>query len=116
KIYFEQSKAKVKPSSMPELKRLYHILRKHNEINLLIAGHTDNQGKAHELQQLSQQRAEAIKTYLVRKGIAKSRLETVGHGASQPLNSNANDNLREKNRRVELIITRVQSTLASHDD
>jgi len=79
KIYFEQSQAEVKRSSIPELKRLYHILRNHNHISLIIEGHTDNQGNTHELQELSQARAETIKKYLVRQGISKARIETIGY-------------------------------------
>jgi len=113
KIYFEQSQAEVKRSSMPELKRLYYILRKHNHISLVIEGHTDNQGKPFELQALSQARAETIKKYLVRQGISKSRIETIGYGPDRPINNNVNPKLREKNRRVELIISEVNETLVS---
>ena len=72
-----------------------------------IEGHTDNIGKQEDLQKLSQERADAIKSFLVQKGVTADRISTVGQGARYPLTDNSSDDLRSKNRRVEIVIARL---------
>lgn len=109
-IFFEQSKAKVLEESYASLDELAEFLKENWTVSIRIEGHTDNQGDKNALQKLSEDRANAIKEYLVyKKFIQPLRIETVGMGDQIPLNNNSNDELRSKNRRVEVIITKVNN-------
>ncbi len=103
-IYFERSESSVLPNSYPELDRLAGVLKEFPQLYIQIEGHTDNVGEKELLQRLSEQRAESIKTFLVEKGINPVRIETKGFGDSFPLNDNATENERKRNRRVEIRI------------
>jgi outer membrane protein OmpA-like peptidoglycan-associated protein len=105
-IYFLQSKAIVRKDSYKEIDRLADYLKQHPTLQIRVSGHTDNQGEEAGLLKLSEDRAIAIKDYLVQKhAIDAKRIETVGYGASQPINNNATDKLRMANRRVEVKVT-----------
>ena len=106
-IFFQQSQAIILESSYPELDRLFSILSDNPNLCIRIEGHTDNIGKAEELFRLSENRAAAIRDFLVQKGISPQRLDVVGHGPKFPLTDNSSDTLRQKNRRVEIVITKV---------
>ncbi len=113
-IYFEQSKPVVLKKSFSVLDELAGFLLENKSIHIQIAGHTDNVGEPNSLKKLSEKRAEAIKHYLVyEKLINPVRIETIGYGASRPVNDNSTDDLREKNRRVEVEITHISGTLQS---
>lgn len=104
-LQFETGKAVIKNFSKPYLDELANVL---NETNwtLLLIGHTDNVGSDSDNLILSKKRAEAVKNYLVSKGIADVRITTIGKGESEPLVSNETEQGREKNRRVEFLITK----------
>jgi len=106
-IYFKQSTATILEASFAELDRLFLTLAKNPGMYIRVEGHTDNIGKLEDLMRLSQERAEAIKNFLVNKGIAEARVSVVGHGPTFPLTDNSSDDMRSKNRRVEVIITRL---------
>jgi len=72
---------------------------------LNIGGHTDNVGKADMNMKLSQDRADAVKAYLIEKGIDGSRLNATGYGSTQPVGDNKTDKGRALNRRVEFKVT-----------
>jgi OOP family OmpA-OmpF porin len=78
------------------------ILQDNPDVRVTIEGHTDAVGSDAYNQQLSERRAAAVKRYLVTKGIAADRLETVGRGESEPVSSNETDEGRAMNRRAEL--------------
>jgi outer membrane protein OmpA-like peptidoglycan-associated protein len=101
-IYFERSKATILTTSRSALEELYDILAQHHEINIRIEGHTDSIGDEKDLIELSWQRAQAIKEYLVQKGIDPVRVSTIGYGATRPISDNFTEQGREKNRRVEV--------------
>lgn len=103
-IYFEQSKDVVLPQSFLQLKMLARVLAENPEIYISIEGHTDNQGDPDDNQLLSENRARAIKQYLVGQLINPVRITTIGMGSSKPLNNNETEKDRKKNRRVELRI------------
>jgi len=110
-VYFEQSTAQVKTSSYSVLDELARFMRKNYNVRILIEGHTDNQGDPDALVRLSDDRAKAIKDYLVGKGrINPLRIATIGYGASQPYAKNQSEADRAKNRRVEVIVTDVYDT------
>lgn len=100
-IEFDFNKATIKPSSRPTLDRAIEILEEYPDIKVHIIGHTDDVGTPEFNQQLSEQRAEAVKKYLVDGGIDASRITTEGRGATDPQAPNDNEENRAKNRRIE---------------
>ncbi len=116
-INFKRSTSELLASSEEALKDLAVTLINNPFLNIEIIGHTDNQGSKEELFQLSRERSEAIKNYLVfEKGISTSRLRTSGVGDTMPLNLNKDELQRKKNRRVEIKILQDNSiyTLGSN--
>src|SRR5260221_2686653 len=91
-IYFDTDKAVIKPESRPTLEQIAKLLTGQPQLNVFIVGHTDSQGAFEYNMDLSQRRAEAIATQLVRNfRIAQARLRTAGGGFLAPVGSNAND-------------------------
>jgi len=82
------------------------ILRDYPTVEILIGGHTDNQGDPALNLKLSEDRVEAVKKYLVSKGIDAKRLTTQGFGGTQPIANNEQEETRRFNRRVEFTITK----------
>lgn len=101
-INFIKGKATILSSSRGALNYLYERMIEHPEIEILIEGHTDNVGDELALIDLSLQRAEAIRDYLVFQGIQKERMQIIGKGSTQALFQNSSERGREKNRRVEV--------------
>ncbi len=106
-FYFRQSKAELLEASFGEVDRLATILKENPTMEIRIEGHTDNLGRVIDLEKLSHDRAEAIKQHLIDRGIEASRLTTVGYGGTRPFTSNETEEERKKNRRVEIIITKI---------
>jgi outer membrane protein OmpA-like peptidoglycan-associated protein len=92
------------PGSTTVLDGAVTALRDHPTLRVEISGHSDTSGDAAKNRELSRRRAEAVKTYLVSKGIAANRLEAVGFGPDKPIADNATPEGRAKNRRVEFRI------------
>ncbi len=106
-LYFKQSEAVILEKSFPELENLADILKENKDLNITIQGHTDNTGKAEELQVLSERRAEAVKDFLITQKIKADRIQVEGLGGSQPIFlTPKNEEQRQKNRRVEVKITK----------
>jgi len=105
-VYFDTDKATIKPESYKQLKELADLLKEKKDMEIEIAGHTDNVGNKEYNQDLSQRRAEAIKTYLVKKGANVQHIRATGYGDQQPIASNATPEGRAKNRRIEVRITK----------
>ncbi|MFN0201088.1 MAG: DUF5723 family protein [Bacteroidia bacterium] len=103
-LEFETAKAIILPSSFGDLDTLATYLIAHPEYRLQITGHTDNQGDDAKNMDLSIRRAEAVKTYLVQRGIDATRFLTAGYGEIKPVADNETPEGRAKNRRVELVI------------
>ncbi|MDO7883777.1 OmpA family protein [Hymenobacter cheonanensis] len=97
-VLFKVTTAELLPAARPALNALAAELQAHPDLRLRIAGHTDRVGESNKNQQLSEQRAEAVKAYLVQAGVAPGRLSTVGYGDTRPLYP-APD---ARNRRVEV--------------
>ncbi len=103
-IYFDTDKAEVKPESKPTLEEIAKLLKKHTSLELVIVGHTDNQGAFDYNMNLSKRRAKAVVDSLVKEyGIKGSRLQHWGVGYLSPVASNKSETGRAKNRRVELV-------------
>jgi outer membrane protein OmpA-like peptidoglycan-associated protein len=77
----------------------------HPSLQVQVEGHTDSVGSEDYNQQLSERRADSVRTYLVRQGIAPGAVGTAGYGESQPVVSNNTPAGRQQNRRVELVIS-----------
>lgn len=103
-LEFETGKEIIKQTSLSSLEELAGLLQKKPEWRLMIAGHTDNQGQAAANMKLSQKRAEAVKKFLVSKGIADSRFVVKWYGSTKPIADNKTPQGRQKNRRVEMTI------------
>lgn len=103
-IFFDFGKATLKEESFYELERLYNLMSKNSEMQIEIGGHTDNVGSADYNKKLSNERAEAVVNYLIKKGIEKSRLTFNGYGPDQPVATNETEEGRALNRRVEFKI------------
>lgn len=104
-LEFETGKAIILKSSYKSLNDLANLLQKKSEWGLLISGHTDNVGDDAKNMVLSKERAEAVKDYLIIKGIASNRLEVLFYGETKPIAVNDTEEGRQKNRRVEMKIT-----------
>jgi OOP family OmpA-OmpF porin len=103
-INFDFDKYNIKPEFEPILDEAVSTLKAKPDIKVVIVGHTDSIGTAEYNMNLSKQRAKAVYNYFVSKGIAASRLQTVGKGLTDPIASNATADGRAMNRRVELQI------------
>ncbi len=101
-VYFDVDKATIKPQSYKQLDELVELMKLKKGMEIEIAGHTDNTGSEAHNKVLSQERAEAIKKYLVKKGINPKRIKAVGYGASEPIATNDTPEGRAKNRRIEV--------------
>ncbi|MBR5253442.1 MAG: OmpA family protein [Bacteroidales bacterium] len=103
-IFFETNSHSLLASSTAELNTLTELMQNNPKLKVLIEGHTDNVGNAEHNQILSQQRAEAIVSYLTEKGIEPSRLQAKGYGFSRPIATNDTEEGRALNRRTEIKI------------
>jgi len=103
-IFFQTGKAVILAKSNTQLNEVVKVLKADPTLNVDIKGHTDNVGKPETNQRLSQQRADAVKAYLVKKGVDESRLTSTGYGDAQPIAPNTTAAGRQKNRRVEMML------------
>ena len=99
-ILFDTGSARIKPESTPTLTEVLDMLNAHGDLSLLIEGHTDSDGGDASNQTLSEDRAAAVKAYLVDNGSDAGRLDTAGHGESEPVADNETPEGKAQNRRV----------------
>jgi outer membrane protein OmpA-like peptidoglycan-associated protein len=90
-------------SSYQYLEPIIREMKEYPEIEIEIRGHTDSVGNYENNMMLSQQRAESVRMYLVKKGIESTRVRSVGFGPSSPIADNRTAAGRSKNRRIEVI-------------
>jgi outer membrane protein OmpA-like peptidoglycan-associated protein len=103
-IFFETDSYELLDKSETELKTLLTFLEANPKLNVRVDGHTDNQGSESHNATLSKNRANSVKVYLEKNGIAAKRISTKGFGASQPIASNDTDEGKQLNRRTEVTI------------
>jgi outer membrane protein OmpA-like peptidoglycan-associated protein len=104
-VQFETAKATIKPESFGLLDEVAATILAHPEMaKIEVGGHTDSQGSDASNLTLSQNRANAVRDYLVKKGVAAARLTAVGYGELKPIATNKTANGRAENRRVEFKI------------
>lgn len=103
-VLFDTDKAEIKPESKPTLDEIAKFMKANPTINLIVAGHTDNQGAFDYNVDLSRRRAASVVQALVgARGVAPSRLVSFGAGMAAPVAPNDTEAGRAKNRRVELV-------------
>jgi outer membrane protein OmpA-like peptidoglycan-associated protein len=105
-IQFATGSTRLLTTATKELDKLVDILNEHPDFRISIEGHTDNTGQAAFNQTLSEKRANAVKDYLVKKGISEDRLNAAGFGQTQPIEDNKTSKGRAANRRVDFKLVR----------
>jgi len=101
-VEFVSNTAQITKDSYPSIDNLISILKKNPDWKMKISGHTDSIGTVEANLKLSKKRAQAVADLLIGKGISPERLNVIGYGESQPIESNMYHPGRQKNRRVEL--------------
>lgn len=102
-ITFDVDKSDIRPESMGTLNMIVNIMKNNPDLKFEIDGHTDNTGGAAHNLTLSQQRADAVKSQLIKMGVSASRLTTKGFGDTKPIADNSTPDGRANNRRVEFV-------------
>ncbi|MEX1363533.1 MAG: OmpA family protein [Nannocystaceae bacterium] len=114
-IFFDTGKASIRDKSFPALDDAVKVLTDYPSLRVEISGHTDSKGKRDKNLTLSQERAEAVKEYMVNKGVDAGRISTRGAGPDEPVGDNKTKAGRQQNRRIEfkLITARVGGRAAA---
>jgi outer membrane protein OmpA-like peptidoglycan-associated protein len=103
-LMFDVNSYSLRPVTKRNLDELSETLLKYDDTNILVEGHTDSTGPDDYNMTLSRNRANAVSTYLLDKGVRSNRITAVGYGENQPVASNDTAEDRQKNRRVEVAI------------
>lgn len=103
-VTFEFNKERLRPDAQTILDGASEILKRYPDMNVEVAGHTDNVGPDAYNQQLSERRADAVRTYFIEHGIPGEQMTIHGYGEAEPVADNETEEGRERNRRVELRI------------
>ena len=106
-LIFPQGKSTIDPKSFAELDEVSQMMKENSKMVIQLEGHTDNQGSSKANMELSEARVEAVKKYLVTKGIGKDRIKTKAFGGSQPLKNEMTPEARKMNRRVEMRVLKA---------
>jgi OOP family OmpA-OmpF porin len=102
-VYFDTDKDIIKSQYKPMLDEVAAVMKKNPNLGLGVDGHTDNQGLVNYNQGLSDRRVNAVRNYLIKKGVPKNRLVGKGYGMKKPAVANTSRSNMAKNRRVELL-------------
>lgn len=103
-VHFDTNRATIKKGSYKSLNDLAEFMLIKKILKIELAGHTDSEGDADKNLDLSQRRAEAVRNYLIQKGVPGNRLTAVGYGETQPVASNSSEEGKSLNRRTEVRI------------
>lgn len=101
-VLFDSGKSSLKAVSYNELNELVTVMKNKKNMKIEIAGHTDNVGSKENNLILSQNRAETVKAYLIKKGIQAGRVKAIGYGDTQPVEYNTTTEGKARNRRTEV--------------
>lgn len=104
-VLFDTARANLKPGAREKLARVAGIIQSHPGLKLSIEGHTDSVGSDDYNQNLSERRAESVRSYLVQQGITQGAVGTAGFGESRPVATNGTASGRQQNRRVEIVVS-----------
>ena len=105
-INFEVNSYTLKSDSYAVLDGMAAMLSEHPEVSIQVHGHTDSDGTDASNQTLSENRAKSVLAYLTSKGIASSRLTSVGYGEGMPVDTSGTEAAKAKNRRVEFVLNK----------
>lgn len=103
-LLFDYDSDVIKSTAASNLRSLAQSLDKYPNTDLVIVGHTDNQGADAYNQSLSERRANAARAYLISQGVSSARVRTAGRGETEPIADNGSEAGRSQNRRVEVAI------------
>jgi outer membrane protein OmpA-like peptidoglycan-associated protein len=103
-LIFQVGKSKISEESYQELEVVHGMMTENTKMVIQLEGHTDYQGNAKENLKLSEARVEAVKDYLVSKGVNKNRIKTKAFGGTMPLSREETPEAHRMNRRVEMRI------------
>ncbi|GAB3956845.1 hypothetical protein GCM10028805_47850 [Spirosoma harenae] len=106
-VLFQQSQFELLPGANNELDQVVAMMEKYPAMELLVEGHTDNQGDWAPNMKLSEDRVRVVKEYLIGKGVTENRIQTKAWGPSKPIASNETEEKRKQNRRVEFTILKL---------
>lgn len=106
-IFFDVNQSTLRQESYSELGRILKLMNDISSLRIEISGHTDNIGSVKSNKNLSEQRAKAVKDYLVQNGANKERLTFKGYGSTQPVANNSTEGGRQLNRRTEFKVLEV---------
>jgi outer membrane protein OmpA-like peptidoglycan-associated protein len=104
-VLFDTGSSTLKPGAREKLAKISGILLAHRGLSLQIEGHTDSVGGDEFNQQLSERRADSVRDYLAEEGVPASFMTAKGFGKTQPVASNESAEGRQRNRRVELVVS-----------
>jgi outer membrane protein OmpA-like peptidoglycan-associated protein len=104
KVYFERGTSTLLEESFEELEGVVEMMNENPEVKIELSGHTDNQGSSKLNIKLSQERVDVVELYLTEHGIDNKRIKGKGYGGTRPVASNASEETRKLNRRVEITI------------
>jgi outer membrane protein OmpA-like peptidoglycan-associated protein len=107
-VFFEQGTATLLPDSFTELRRLIHLMNEYPLMEIRLEGHTDVEGNPMLNMQLSKERVQSIRQYLIKEGIAENRITTEAFGSTRPLSRSRDEASKKLNRRVEFRILKVK--------
>jgi len=110
-VLFASNKSELLPAAQNRLNQVADALLATKERKLTVEGHTDSQGSTGYNQELSQQRADAVRSYLISRGYSGDLIQAQGIGENRPVSDNANAEGRANNRRVEIIVDRSVAKL-----
>jgi outer membrane protein OmpA-like peptidoglycan-associated protein len=103
-LIFQQGRAKIEPASFEELDQVVKMLQTYPRMIIQLEGHTDVKGDPKQNMKLSQERVDAVKEYLVSKGVGKNKVKTKAFGGTQPLSRADTEEAHKMNRRVQVRI------------
>lgn len=112
-VLFDTGKSTLKPGAYTTIDRLATALKEVTTRSVMIEGHTDSMGSEEYNQALSEQRAQAVQSALMQRGVAGSQIGTAGKGESLPVAGNDSASGRQQNRRVEVIFSEGQPQVAT---
>lgn len=106
KVEFDTGSSNLRPSSQAQLNNMVKVLGAYKNVHVEVQGHTDNVGSAAGNTALSQKRADSVMKFLAGKGVGAGRMSAKGYGPDKPRASNDTAEGKQKNRRVELKVTK----------
>lgn len=115
-LLFDFDSYGLRQNTKEDLQEMASTLKKYDDTNILVEGHTDAQGSETYNQELSEERAQAVSSYLRQLGVSSDRLITKGYGEGQPIADNDTPSGRQENRRVEVAIYANEEMVEAAED